>query len=265
MAAMAIKGKKKSKGSAGARRPAGAPRPQIPTTRRKQSFWRTRDGILILAIFVLVAIGVVVWLIGDARKDAAAEEDRRTALSQYSDSVKPVLGEIDDEVSDMTALTALPTEDEIADLAKTAQEWGQAFQNAQLLLSQQAPAENVQAISQLFGESVALYGNAAGFLASLDGLDLSAEQQTALFQNFAGQRDLATAMLTSTIATLDQIRIELGMERSGLQAPGGAAPPPAEVSPTPESETTIEAPGGGGSGNGSKKKDKKDGGEDSNG
>ena len=78
---MAIKGKKKSqsRGSQGVRRPAAAPRPTV-SARRKTSWWRTRDGLLIGGIFLVVAIGVVVWLVISAQDRAEQREQEQATL-----------------------------------------------------------------------------------------------------------------------------------------------------------------------------------------
>ena len=78
---MAIKGKKKNRGSS-PRRPAGAPRPAVSGARRHTPFYRTRDGLFIIAIFVAVAIGVVVWLVTDAQSKARERDERRDDLVQ---------------------------------------------------------------------------------------------------------------------------------------------------------------------------------------
>lgn len=216
---MAIKGKKKNRGSAGARRPAGAPRPVIEQTKRKRSFWRSRDGILILSVFALVGIGTVVWLIGEARSGAQERDEQRAVLSQYGDRVEPILITANDPAEEMTLITQLPAEGELEDLGSDVEKWTAALQEAQIQLTQVFPGPGVQPINQLFNEGLALYTNAASLLGQITTLDVSDDERVALFGNFTTQRDLATALFESAIGAYNELRDQLDMDGSSLRPP----------------------------------------------
>jgi hypothetical protein len=218
MAVMAIKGKKKSKGSS-PRRPAAAPRPTIQPTRRKPSFWRTRDGLMILGVLVLVGIGVVVWLIMGAQEAARELEDRQEATRRYTDQIGNALTAVNDPAEGLANLRELPPQDELGDAAAEAEEWQTEFIGAQALFQQLGANEDYAPINQLFSEGLGLYANAATLLSRLDDYDLTREQQGELFSNFAAQRDLATAIFGSAIGAFDQLRDEIDMDPSRLQPP----------------------------------------------
>ncbi|HEU4481362.1 MAG TPA: hypothetical protein VFS18_05705, partial [Actinomycetota bacterium] len=137
---MAIKGKKKSRGSQGVRRPAAAPRPVVTGTRRHTPWYRTRDGMLIGGIFLLVGIGVIVWLIGSAREDARELEQEQAVLEDYTTDVGGALEAAGAPASEMAAVTSDTAREDLDALAEDAEGWVTSFQEAQTRLTQVFPA-----------------------------------------------------------------------------------------------------------------------------
>lgn len=254
MAPMAIKGKKKSKGGA-PRRPAAAPRPQVSGVRKHTPFYRTRDGMFIVGIFVLVAIGVVVWLVGNAQKESRELERRQTVVEQFTDQVQPTLTSINDAAEELSAVQALPATPEETDaLKQDIATWKTAFQDAQIALSQIFSGPEVDPINQLFNEAMGLYGNSITLLEQLVDSDLPADQQEQIFINFSTQRGIATAMFSSAIGAFDALRAEMELGSSGLSAPAAVAPqqempedivsPGAEVTIPPSDESHDDSEDG---------------------
>lgn len=239
---MAIKGKKKSRGGAPPRRPAGAPRPVVTSGRSKTPWYRTRDGILILSIFVLVAIGVAIWLYSSAREEARQLEAKQDALQAYTEQVGPVLQSASEAAGAMTALTQLPEGEELTGIQEDVAQWQAAVQQAQVSLTSIVAPPEAEATHQLFNEAFALYGSAASTFGQVS--EAKGEIVGQLFATASTQRDLATSIFESAIAGFDTLRDELDLPASRLSAPtqiGGAMSDPGGATET-EVETEGEAP-----------------------
>lgn len=237
---MAIKGKKKS-GSA-VRRPAGAPRPQIPVSRARTPWYRTRDGMMIGGIFVLVGLGVIFWLVSSAQDRADERKAEQQVLIDYTDQVQPAIDSVTDPANAMVEVQQLPAdEDELKTLQKDATEWASAFQSAQGTLAALPPAATTQATTQLFNEALALYASAANMFAQLPSVE-EEDARALIFTNASSQRDLATAVFQSAITGFDVLREQLDLPGSRLTAPTTGTP---QDTPTPVMSPAA-TPGGNG-------------------
>lgn len=234
---MAIKGKKKSRGAQGVRRPAAAPRPQLTGARRHTPFYKTRDGMILLGILSAVAIGTIVWLVMSAQNEAKELEAQQSVLEQYTDQVEPTLQTASATALEMSALTAIP--EEVDDLAEDSQAWVTNLQGAQTQLSQIFPAPEIDPVNQLFNESISLYVASAETFGLIPKAE--AELQQDLFTRATVQRDTASAVWASAIAALDEFRDVRDLGPSGLDAPEAAGPDPLATTP-PGAEVTIPPP-----------------------
>jgi hypothetical protein len=261
---MAIKGKKKSqsRGSQGVRRPAAAPRP-TPTARRKSSWWRSRDGMLIGGIFLIVAIGVVVWLVVSAQDRAEQREQEAAALETYTDGLQPALDSVTPTANEMNEITALPEGDDLDGLAKDAETWVTDLQAGQAQIQAQFAPSEAQPVNDLLSESVGMYIAAAQTFALVP--DAEGDLQAELFTRATDQRDSAGRVMDSAVGALDSLRAEKDLGPSGLntvQAP--MAQPTALPTTLPEVSPSAEGSGGNDSG-GNDSGGNEDSGEDSGG
>ena len=260
---MAIKGKKKSqsRGSQGVRRPAAAPRPTA-TARRKTSWWRTRDGLLIGGIFLVVAIGVVVWLVVSAQDRAKQLEEEQTALEQYTAALQPTLDAITPPASEMISLTAMPAEEDLDEVVDNADQWVTDLQSAQALVQQQFAPEGAQPVNDLVAEAIGLYITAAQSFASLP--DAEGDTRSLIFTSATAERDSAGRVLSGAIGALDSLRDEKDLGASGLRSPSDLPPPAPTEAPSPDAGSSPGASGGGG-GEGQKDGKKNNGKDDASG
>ena len=237
---MAIKGKKKSqqRGSQGVRRPAAAPRPAVSTARRgKTPFYKTRDGMLILGIFVLVFLGVIAWLIGSARERQNELEASRTAIRQYTDQAEAALTQADTTIREMVSLAG-PIDDAIETLEEDPAKWVTELQQVQGSLAQLLPASELIEVNQLFNEALALYGAAADTFALVP--EARGDLQEQIFTRAAVQRDTASAIFETAIGVLNRIRTDKDLPAAGILPP--AAPPSDMELP---GDGSVEVPIGG--------------------
>lgn len=246
---MAIKGKKKSqsRGSQGVRRPAQAPRPVVAPRRGRTPFYRTRDGILLLSIFGLVAVGVIIWLIMSARNDAAELQKRADALDDYTNQVRSFVQTISGPATEMTELEPIVSEEMTKTLEEDSDRWVKSLQEGRVQLGAVVPPEGAESLHQLFEQSLQAYISAAQTFAIVPQTDQTNLQNLILVRG-ADQRDVASNLSASAIGILDDERGEVELGVSGVQPPARAQPPPVnpeELLPTPPA-------GGGGQGGGGK-------------
>lgn len=227
---MAIKGKKKSRGAQGVRRPAAAPPPPVTARRRHTPFYRTRDGMILLGILGVVAIGTVIWLVMSAQNEAKELEAKQAVLDQYGDQVEPTLQTASATALEMAAVTAVP--EDPADLAEDSEGWIKNLQGAQTQFAQIFPAPEVEPVNQLFNESLALYVASAETFALVPKAE--GKLQADLFIRATVQRDTAAAVWASAIGALDELRDVRDLGPSGLDAPEGPAPDPLATDPATE-------------------------------
>jgi CHASE3 domain sensor protein len=249
---MAIKGKKRSRkrGSQGARRPAQAPRPEPVRYRKRHAWYKTPLGIGMVAIFSLVAIGLVVWAIAEARENTRELEERQEVLEEYSQQAREALAPAGETVAEMSALTF--DEEALEGLAEDAGGWAESLQETQAAVSEISGGEEVQSINELFNEALALYVNAANTFQSIPDIDQNRLQQQ-LFNQAANVRDTASALYQSAVDVLNQLRNEAELGASGIQAP---RPPqtqpelPEDIELPEDDGEIIEIPGDEDGGNG---------------
>ena len=258
---MAIKGKKKSqsRGSQGVRRPAAAPKPTVQA-RRKTSFWRTRDGLLIGGIFVVVAIGVVVWLIVSAQDRAKQLEQEQREIETYTTSVGSATQAANAPVGEMLAVTAVPeTDEDLEALATDADQWITDLQTAQAAVTQQFAPELMQPTNSMFSEAIGLYITAAQTYKLVP--DAEGKLRDDIFAQASAQLAAGNQVFGTAIDNLDVIRAEKDIGASGLRSPAEMPPITSEPSAEPSPEETEASPaddtGGGGDDDSSK-----DGGKD---
>jgi len=247
---MAIKGKKKSqqRGSQGVRRPAGAPRPAVGSSRGRTPFYKTRDGMLILGIFVLVFLGVIAWLVGSARERSQELEASRAGLERYSEEAEKVIGTATTPIREMVELTQLDPE-VVDSLKEDSERWTTELQQVQGSLAQIFPEPQVLEVNQLFNEAFALYGAAAETFALVP--DAKGELRQQIFTRASVQRDTASALFETAIAVLNRMRSDKDLPASGLLPPAGPSVPqmedPSNVEiPVDELEGLEEDPAGDG-------------------
>ncbi len=241
---MAIKGKKRNKGGSSPRKPAAAPRPQIPIARTRKSFFKTRDGMFIIGIFVLVAIGVAIWLVGSAQEKKREKEAEQALVEQYTSQVQPALVDVGIVVSEMNELVGPPEVDDKT-LKADAEDWAARLQEVQITFSTLLPTltPEVQEFHNLFNEVTQLYATSANTFVRIQGVE-DEDLRSQLFTTAQTQRDLASAMFESVIGAFDTYRGALDMGPSGLTAPAIGAPPAATEQPAEEPITIEPSPEG---------------------
>lgn len=263
LARMAIKGKKKNRGSQGVRRPAQAPRPAY-APRARTPFYKTRDGLIMIGILAAVALGTIIWLIGSARAEAKELEDRQAQLETYDDQIAGVLQQATPVAQEMGSVSALPADKEgFEDLAADSERWITDLQQFQTLTSQVFPAPEVESVNELFNQALSLYVASAQTFALVP--DAEGDLQASIHARAVAQRDAAAGVWTSAIAVLDTLRSNAEMSASGLRPPTGAtqvpdplASPGTQVTIPPEGEGDAETGDGSeGEGQGGNKDGKK--------
>ena len=245
---MAIKGKKKNRGSQGVRRPAQAPRPAY-APRARTPFYKTRDGMILLGILGLVAIGTIIWMIGSARNEAKELEDRQAQLETYDDQIQGVLQQATPVAQEMAEIQAVPADEKgLEDLASDSERWVTDLQQFQTQASQVFPAPEVEGINELFNEALTLYVSAAQTFALVP--DAEGDLQAQILARAVTQRDTAAELWTSAITVLDTLRSNAEMSASGLrppvtanQVPDPNASPGTEVTIPPEDSAPPEGEG----------------------
>ena len=247
---MAINGKKKagSRGSGGARRPAQAPRPVATARRGPTPFYRTRDGMFIIGILVIVAIGTIIWAIGSARNEAKLVEQQADVLDDYTNQIRGVLQPVNQPATEMATVPTATSAKLVKQLENRSERWRSSFSSAQEALAGVLPEDDVAAVHGLMAQAILGYTNAADTFALVPKAD--EELQNDLLLRGAAQNAQAGEVLANAIAVLDQLRGDVDLGPSGLRSPTSEAqaqpsPIPTIIPTTPPSEA-----GGGGGGNG---------------
>lgn len=236
---MAIKGKKRSRqrGSQGARKPAAAPKPALGPSRKGTPWYRSPLTVGVVAIFGLVAIGILIALIANIRDRAEDLESRQSVLESYTENVRAPLEMAASPASQMSGLVTPPGGDDLEGLAEDAEAWIAEFQEAQTQLAQNFPGPEATGVNQLFNEALGLYISAANTFATLPDIEAGPARQE-VFTQAGVVRDTAHAVFESAITVLDQIREDAELGSSGLRPPVPAGQAPAVEAPE------IEAPEG---------------------
>ena len=239
---MAIKGKKKNRGAQGVRRPAQAPRPAY-APRARTPFYRTRDGMILLGILGLVALGTIIWLIGSARNEAKELEDRQAQLETYDEQITGVLQQATPVAQEMATVQAVPADEKgLEDLAADSERWITDLQQFQTQISQVFPAPEVESVNELFNQALSLYVASAQTFALVP--DAEGDLQASVYARAIAQRDAATGVWSSAIDVLDTLRSNAEMSASGLRPPASASQMP-DPNATPGTQVTIPPEGEG--------------------
>ena len=247
---MAIKGKKKSgnRGSGGARRPAQAPRPVASARKGPTPFYRTRDGMFIIGILVIVAIGTIIWAVGSARNEAKLVEQEADQLDTFTNSLRGVMQSVNVPAGEMAQIPNQASPELITELEKKTEQWRTSLSTAQQSLMGIIPEGDTESVHGLMAQAL------SGFLSAADTYALALETDDAKLQSqvlaqAAAQRTQASGVIDGAIAVLDDLRDEVDLGSSGLTTP--ATEPEAQPTAIPSGlPTEIPTPDGGGGGTG---------------
>jgi hypothetical protein len=218
---MAIKGKKKSRGSQARRRPAAAPRPVISGGRRA-AWYKTPGGriSLVLGILIVGIVGFVLW--NNAQKNAERIDNRQEALDTYTGKVRALLQTATPPAAAMQGILPTAKDKALDKIGKDASGWIKSLEKAGIEASSLAPPPAVQTSGQLFGESIQLYLTAARTYRTAADIDEEGPRQQIL-QRAAEARDRASSIWTTAVSLLDQERSDAELDPAGLRVPSSPA------------------------------------------
>jgi hypothetical protein len=217
---MAIKGKKKSRGSQARRRPSTAPRP-VAAARRNEPWYRTTTGRLIAGTVLAVIAGLVIWAVVAAQsrsEDLAAEQDR---LVDYTSEIRSILQLVRVPASEMTQAPT-SAKDGIGSLEKDAVTWLSALTNAQQQIQGVPAPPGMDSINAAFLQSINTYAGAGRtyeLAVKVDG-DVLEE----ILARAGEQREQAGSQWQLATDLLDQERADADMSASDLPVPAEAIP-----------------------------------------
>jgi hypothetical protein len=214
---VAIKGKKKSRGSQARRRPAAAPRPVIIGGRRAP-WYKTPGGRIGLALGIVAVAAISLFLWNNAQNNAEALEGRQKLLDGYTGKVRTMLQTLTPPASQMQVVPPTGKGKAIAKLDKDAKTWTASLQKATNQAISLTPPPAGQTSAQLIAESVQLYLTAARTFQTAAALEDGPEKKQVL-QRAAEVRDRATSIWTAGVALLDEARSGAELEPSGLRVP----------------------------------------------
>ena len=216
---MAIKGKKKSRGSQARRRPSTAPRP-VAAARRKEPWYRTTTGRLIAGAVVAVIAGLAIWAVMAAQarsEDLAAEQDR---LDDYTSEIRSILQLVRVPASEMTQ--APTAKDGTGSLERDAVAWLSALTNAQQQIQGVAAPPGMDSINAAFLQSINTYAG-AGRTYEL-ALKVDGNSLEEVLARAGEQRDQAGSQWQLATDLLDQERADAEMSASDMAVPAEAVP-----------------------------------------
>jgi len=215
---MPVKGKKKAqaRGSQGRRRPAEAPRPVL-APRKPPAWYRTWPGRAVLVIVVLALVGGVFAAIASTQEDGGAEA-RADALDRYTGEVRGVLQSLRPAASDMsTAPTSVGEPDARKALGDRAASWRLSIEGSHTNLSRVLFPGASQSAHGLFLQSAQIYLAAAKTYALA--AEIEGELADKVLARAAEQRDQGGQLWQSATVLLDEQRVEVDLEVSGLTPP----------------------------------------------
>lgn len=217
---MAIKGKKKSRGSQARRRPSTAPRP-VAAARRKDPWYHTTTGRLIAGSILAVIAGLVIWAVMAAQsrsEDLAAEQDR---LVDYTSEIRSILQLVRVPASEMTQAPT-SAEDGIGSLEKDVVTWLSALTNAQQQIQGVAAPPGMDSINAAFLQSINTYAG-AGRTYEL-ALKVDGDVVEEVLARASEQREQAGSQWQLATDLLDEERADADMSASDLPVPAEAIP-----------------------------------------
>lgn len=240
---MALKGKKKasSRGSAGRRAPAGAPR-HVATGPRDTPWYQTTRGRIIGGVIALALVGVLAVLALNARSNSAERTAAAEALDRYAGQVRALLQRVTPPAGEMAALPSEPSAKTLEAIEDGAPQWKKSLQEAGVQAGAMTPPEEVTEAHGLFIESMLLYGSTATTYELA--LDAGGEAQAGILAAAAEERGHAESVWAAGIGILDGELADLGADPSGLRLPSS----PGAAAPQPEGGTGGDATGGAGGG-----------------
>jgi len=217
---MAIKGKKKSRGSQARRRPAAAPRPTV-TPRRREPWYRTTRGRLIAGALLAAIAGLVIWAVmaAQSRSDELAKEQGR--LGEYTTEMRSILETVGPPAGAMTA-APVSAKDDLGSLEKDVVGWLAQLTNGQQQIQGVVTPAGEESVSAAFLQAINTYASAARsyeLAGKVDGRALDDVLQLA-----AQQRDQAGSQWQLATDLLDKARAEAEMNASDIAVPAEAVP-----------------------------------------
>lgn len=240
---MAIKGKKKARGSQARRRPAPAPRPQAHAAPHTP-WYRTSTGRVVSAVALVLVLALIGGLVAKVRGDANERSRVRAALEEYTDEVRLLQQQAAPSGTAMMAAPVTPADPGFEGLRSDAGDWTEAFEAA-VSGSLEVPApEGAFGSDGVFRQALALYAAAARTYQLAAGLQ-GEDAQEALARA-AEQRDRASAIWGAAAGILDSQRGELDLPPTGIPAPAQSAPEaPFEIEGGDEGAEDEDGSGGG--------------------
>ena len=220
---MAIKGKKKSRGSQARRRPSTAPRP-VAVARRREPWYRTIKGRLIAGAILAVVVGLAIWAVMASQsrsEDLAADQD---ALVDYTSEIRSILQLVRPPVGEMTQAPT-SAKDGLASLEKDVVTWLSALTNAQQQIQGVSAPPGMDSINAAFLQSLNTYAG-AGRTYEL-ALKVDGDVVTEVLARAGEQRDQAGSQWQLATDLLDQERADADMNASDVTVPAEAVPGPA--------------------------------------
>lgn len=208
--------------------------------------------MLIGGLLLAVGLGVIIWAIASARENAAETADQRTAVEDYTAQVRVLVQQVTAPVGEMAAAPVTEDDPAIEDLRDSAKRWAEALTQSQAQLGGLVGTAGLQGATDVFQQSLLLYLSAADTYKKVPKLHGKA---FGLVLDKANElRDRATGVFESGLAVMEAERQDLGLDPSGLIAPGGPVPQP-QPTLTPGDTATEPLPdenagGGGGKGRG---------------
>ncbi len=212
---------------------------------------------MIAGIVAAVLVGVIIWAVADAQKEAEELAGRQDALEGFTSELRAVLQTVSPPADEMAAVPPTSQEADLKTVATDAREWQQTFTAAQTDAAAIIPPDGAEVAHRLVSQSLSIYSQAAETYALVPTADKSL--QDSLLRSAAAQRDHASALFGTAIEVLDDERIEADMGVAQLEAPGIR-----EIPTQPAPQTEVEIPSGGGGDTGKGKRSGRTGGAGGN-
>jgi hypothetical protein len=174
------------------------------------------------SVFLLVFIGLIIWAVMSAQERSREQAATREGLEQYTTQLGSAMGGATEPVTAMNLVATPPRGEALDSLAEDSDGWVNDIRAAQAEVVQLFPDRSLEAVNQLFNEALALYISSAQTFALVP--EVQGELRQDVFARAADQRDTASALWSSAIGVLDQMRRAEGMGPSGLRAPTAPVP-----------------------------------------
>jgi hypothetical protein len=180
----------------------------------------------IIIVVVTAAVGGTLAAINSGNK---ADEEKKTAVVDYTARVEATLGEVTQPASSMAAFPADPSDRELEALPDAVVTWRNGLRSAQNGSGDLGPPAELRNVNILFVESIIEYLSAVETFDALARVKGDTQDDGALrvrlSRQAADDRNRATSLWTTGVALLDEEREELGLEASGIGNPLLGGPP----------------------------------------